>query len=515
MRLAALTLALAPLATTRAEVVHVLEDFSDAQRFFTDAGASLGPGFWDSGAMNASVTEGALRVDYDVYWKDLYGYVQFGRILDDYYPCADATHLSLRYRVTQPQTPARAARMGVVLLDGSDCEDGPACSALAVPGWTFENYITFEFVLDDTSGAWQTLKVGLCGENSDPTKPFMRLTNIGPVGNGVLDRDKIRGFRVNFVVDTDETSRGSIEFDDLSCIVPDEPGVDPCAAPPRPDAAKVNDVVLEPAEAYRTVEFGHRTCDDICAEDPSCLYYQVSFPYLPFGETVQIPSCRLFDEATTVRPATTREAEDVEVYWRTDRKARGDLCGDVCSCSDRPDGVWLLPDDGAVADCRGADLATVPAAAPGNYVRELDLRGNPRLALIGPRAFEGYPNLEILRLPASVTSLQPEAMPPSLRKVELEASAAPLARNFVPADDLQEAFGDVCCGLGRAAGGLRFCEWQTNRSSPARPSRAVADAPLPARPHISWALPEHRSYLQTSNTHVAVCQRISLPPPDE
>jgi hypothetical protein len=55
----------------------------------------------------------------------------------------------------------------------------------------------------------------------------------------------------------------------------------------------------------------------------------------------------------------------------------------------------------------------------------------------------------------------------------------------------------------------------TNRSSPARPSRAVADAPPPARPHISWALPEHRSYLQTSNTHVAVCQRISLPPPDE
>ena len=55
----------------------------------------------------------------------------------------------------------------------------------------------------------------------------------------------------------------------------------------------------------------------------------------------------------------------------------------------------------------------------------------------------------------------------------------------------------------------------TNRSSPARPSRAVADAPPPARPHISWSLPEHKSYLQTSQTHVAVVQRISLPPPDE
>ena len=135
MRLTTLILALVPLATTRAEVVHLLEDFSDARRFFTDAGASLGPGFWDSGAMNASTTEeGALRVDYETWWAQLYGYVQFGRILDDYYPCADATHLSLRYRVTQPQTPARAARMGVVLLDASDCAEGPACSALAAPG---------------------------------------------------------------------------------------------------------------------------------------------------------------------------------------------------------------------------------------------------------------------------------------------------------------------------------------------------------------------------------------------
>ena len=42
-----------------------------------------------------------------------------------------------------------------------------------------------------------------------------------------------------------------------------------------------------------------------------------------------------------VRPATTREAQDVDVYWRTDASARGNLC-EVCSCSDRPDGVWLL-----------------------------------------------------------------------------------------------------------------------------------------------------------------------------
>jgi len=82
MRAALLVLAVARLAGTLAEVVHVLEDFSDAQRFFTDSGQSLGPGFWDSGAMNlTTTTEGVPRVDYDVYWTQFYGYVQFGRIL--------------------------------------------------------------------------------------------------------------------------------------------------------------------------------------------------------------------------------------------------------------------------------------------------------------------------------------------------------------------------------------------------------------------------------------------------
>ena len=53
----------------------------------------------------------------------------------------------------------------------------------------------------------------------------------------------------------------------------------------------------------------------------------------------------------------------------------------------------------------------------------------------------------------------------------------------------------------------------SNKSSPARPSRALADAPPAARPHISWELPEHKSYLQTSDTHVEVVPRSSLEPP--
>ena len=62
---------------------------------------------------------------------------------------------------------------------------------------------------------------------------------------------------------------------------------------------------------------------------------------------------------------------------------------------------------------------------------------------------------------------------------------------------------------------LALAPLATTRAEVVHILRAVADAPPPARPHISWALPEHKSYLQTSNTHVAVCQRISLPPPDD
>ena len=109
-----LVLALAPPLGTRAEVVHVLEDFSDAQRFFTDAGASLGPGFWDSGAMNASTTEeGALRVDYETWWAQLYGYRLLSRAVPDFQPGTNAQRRGLRTIITVTPRWRRSARWRV------------------------------------------------------------------------------------------------------------------------------------------------------------------------------------------------------------------------------------------------------------------------------------------------------------------------------------------------------------------------------------------------------------------
>ena len=75
----------------------------------------------------------------------------FGRVANQSLPCADATHLSLRYRVVTPQSVPGAATLDVTLLDGSDCAAGPLCHAGT--GWFLENYFSYHFVLDDASGA--------------------------------------------------------------------------------------------------------------------------------------------------------------------------------------------------------------------------------------------------------------------------------------------------------------------------------------------------------------------------
>ena len=133
MRLAALVLALAPLATTRAEVVHVLEDFSDAQRFFTDAGASLGPGFWDSGAMNATATEeGALRVDYETWWAQLYGYRLLSRAVPDFQPGTNAQRRGFAHHHHCHSSVASKRSLARSLSLGSTNRSSPARPSRAV-----------------------------------------------------------------------------------------------------------------------------------------------------------------------------------------------------------------------------------------------------------------------------------------------------------------------------------------------------------------------------------------------
>ena len=125
------TWAILLLAGGRAERRVVVEDFSTTE-LWTDRGEVLGlPESVQPPVGTIQLTnEGeTLRVDYDVAFTALWGPVTFGRTLNGttYDQCANATHVSLKYKVKEPQSRPHLGSLFFSLLDGSDCS-GPVCA---------------------------------------------------------------------------------------------------------------------------------------------------------------------------------------------------------------------------------------------------------------------------------------------------------------------------------------------------------------------------------------------------
>ena len=125
------TWAILLLAGGRAETRVVVDDFSTTE-LWTDRGEVLGlPESVQPPVGTIQLTnEGeTLRVDYDAAFKALWGSVTLGRVLNGstYDQCAKATHVSLKYKVLEPQSRPHLGTLMFSLLDGSDCS-GPVCA---------------------------------------------------------------------------------------------------------------------------------------------------------------------------------------------------------------------------------------------------------------------------------------------------------------------------------------------------------------------------------------------------
>jgi len=161
------TWAILLLAGGRAETRVVVDDFSTTE-LWTDRGEVLGlPESVQPlvGTIQLTNEGETLRVDYDVAFKALWGSVVLGRVLNGstYDQCAKATHVSLKYKVLEPQSRPHLGTLMFSLLDGSDCS-GPVCAQ--GEGSALENWMHFDpFRLDDTSGEWRELRLGLCGRS--------------------------------------------------------------------------------------------------------------------------------------------------------------------------------------------------------------------------------------------------------------------------------------------------------------------------------------------------------------
>ena len=101
----------------------VIEDFATTTGLWTDTGEVLGlpesiqPSV---GTIQLTNESEALRVDYDVAFTALWGPVTLGRTLNGttYDQCANATHVSLKYKVKEPQSRPHLGSLMFVLLRG-------------------------------------------------------------------------------------------------------------------------------------------------------------------------------------------------------------------------------------------------------------------------------------------------------------------------------------------------------------------------------------------------------------
>ena len=447
-----------------AETLRLIDGFETIEWPYVDAGEffRLGDQQPLTGSANLSLVprnsslggSWALRVDYEVAWRKWWGVLQVSTekgapFMGSYLPCANASHLSIKYRVAVPQNDQGLAVWGIDLWDVSNVDsplDMPSNLTDDRMELFMQNFPSWELygardshVLDDTTGAWKEVRFPLC-------HGALAFNMIGAArGNGVLDRDKLTGYYFAFTADPDrveEVARGAIEFDDLACVEPDE-WVDPCAAPDVFESESVPGVHYATASAFASRTMKTDICDELCAAEPACRFYAIETTYDSWE--VAFPRCYLFDALTHEDIIPAAEMVDVLAFWATSAAKRGALCA-VCTCAD------------GTADCRDRDLQTVPAAA-GADATTLDLSDNPRLTLVGPGAFDGLDGLEVLVLPSGVKHLAPEALEslPALRDVSL-ATGDGVTRNFVDASSTAR-FDDVCCRREASSrAGVYFCD---------------------------------------------------------
>jgi hypothetical protein len=189
----------------------------------------------DQGYIDVSLTEPgqglfgerALKIDYQVVqtenWGGFCGLAWILNSTNMAHNCMGATHMSLFYKNLQAQTLPGRVHLRLILMDDSDCVED------CTNAQNLETYYSFHYVLDneptsDSSSAragWQELQVDLLGD-SIPESPFWRTGWSGQVGNDKLDANRIKGWRIEFSIDSqgdmDSSSTGSLLVDQLACF---------------------------------------------------------------------------------------------------------------------------------------------------------------------------------------------------------------------------------------------------------------------------------------------------------
>lgn len=383
--------------------------------FFVDQLACVGNGtlwgasFFTSGGRNQSVAEGSLKetfynsdisanetqvaftnqgelqVDYVVQQVETWGgFVQFDFVFPGYYNLTGASDVAIDVRVTQPSSRPRRAIFRYLLSDASHCTDQetPGCTKEEVEQEQWERHYSFNPVLDANDPA-RTHRLVIPLQSSEAPGDSFWLTGwSGGRGNGALDLAHIKGFTLEFVLDSQldfgDVARGSVVLSNMQVLkqpqdtlAKDCTDLDPdgnCVSP-RYEGISVGEPLLHVDEfspLLTRIEFIGNRCRQVCEIDPSCNYA------LSNGRDCFIASA-LPPEILKLK-TTKAQFRDVTTYWVDDIAKRGDFC-EKCTCLE----------SSRTIDCRGANLTIVPKSfSPPWAPTTLDLRDNPLLSVLVP-----------------------------------------------------------------------------------------------------------------------------------
>ena len=135
--------------------------------------------------------------------------------------------MSLWYNNWQAQSLPGRFHMRLLLVDDShiDCSRSTnEVDCTTSPGQSSEIYYTFHYILDEARG-WKELLIPF-EESDDSLSPFWRTGWSGQVGNNQLGPHRLRGWRMELSIDSQDgdlnnQSSGVLLMDQLSCVSTD------------------------------------------------------------------------------------------------------------------------------------------------------------------------------------------------------------------------------------------------------------------------------------------------------
>ena len=411
---------------------------------------------------SAALVNGTLKLNYTIAQSEAWGgFVDYQHIAPGsaYYNLSAATAVSLSYTVRRAASVAERAHLRLILMDSSDCTVN--CSLY--PGQNLENYYSFHYVLDGEGNAQMDISVELQG-SSNSSSPFWRPGWTGQVGNDRLDKERLKGFRLELNLDSQgevgSLVSGAVDLANLLAIVPtagsDDIGdtnetKDASLCVTDPDLMFHIDLTL-----FKRKEFVRLECCEICDADDDCLYA------ISDGKDCYMAPFLKTDSVGLVNTEFFRATRTAFVTNNSTK--RGYFC-DKCLCREEERAI----------DCRGKGLRIIPKQfLLGWKPRLLDLRDNPNIVVIDSNAFSGIADeLEEILLPASLRHISFETVKtlPKLTTIRVEGQEEDEAFTTTLNNAISEPsgfFGDVCCDRGEHIdlkipnSGLTYCDMKVD-----------------------------------------------------